>query len=145
MYQIKQSEATAARRRVPVYLVDATDGFTKETGIVTPTINISKNGGTNATGAGTWTEVGNGIYYYELTTGECDTLGWVAINIVKSTVSREYNAICQIMAYDYAVGTNLGLSALPTANPNAANGIITFAALGLAVGRAESPKLVPTA
>jgi hypothetical protein len=28
MYQIKLSESTAARRRIPVLLVDATDGFT---------------------------------------------------------------------------------------------------------------------
>lgn len=125
MYQIKQSEATAARRRLPVLMVSSTDGFTPSAGVVTPTITISKNGATGASGAGTWTEIGNGQYYYELTTGECDTLGWIALNVQK-TGSRQYNAICQVMAYDYAVGTNLGLSALPTANPNAANGIITF-------------------
>ena len=28
MYQIKQSEATAARRRIPVLFVGSTDGFT---------------------------------------------------------------------------------------------------------------------
>lgn len=113
MYQIKQSEATAARRRIPVLLVDITDGFTPETGVVTPTINISKLGATVATGAGTWTEIGNGQYYYEFTAGEVDTLGWISVNIKKATVSRDYNAIVQVMAYDYAVATNLGLSALP--------------------------------
>jgi len=113
MFQIKQSEATAARRRIPVLLVDLTDGFTPEVGVVTPTINISKNGATVASGAGTWTEIGNGQYYYEFTTGEVDTLGWIAVNIEKATVSRDYNAICQVMAYDYAAATNLGLSAIP--------------------------------
>ena len=113
MYQIKQSEATAARRRIPVLLVDITDGFTPEVGVVTPTINVSKNGATIATGAGTWTEIGNGQYYYELTAGEVDTLGWIALNIEKATVSRDYNAVVQVMAYDYAAATNLGLTAIP--------------------------------
>ena len=113
MYQIKQSEATAARRRIPVLLVDITDGFTPETGVVTPTINISKNGATVASGAGTWTEIGNGQYYYEFTSAEVDTLGWIAVNIEKATVSRDYNAVVQVMAYDYAAATNLGLTAIP--------------------------------
>ena len=113
MFQIKLSEATAARRRIPVLLVDITDGFTPETAVTAPTINISKNGATVASGAGTWTEIGNGQYYYEFTAGEVDTLGWVSINIEKATVSRDYNAVVQIMAYDYAAATNLGLTAIP--------------------------------
>ena len=125
MFQIKQSEATAARRRIPVLLVDITDGFTPEVGVVTPTINVSKNGATVATGAGTWTEIGNGQYYYEFTAGEVDTLGWIAVNIEKATVSRDYNAVIQVMAYDYAVATNLGLSALPAVASGSAGAIPT--------------------
>jgi hypothetical protein len=125
MFQIKQSEATAARRRIPVLLVDITDGFTPETGVVTPTINVSKNGATIATGAGTWTEIGNGQYYYEFTAGEVDTLGWIAVNIEKATVSRDYNAIVQIMAYDYAAATNLGLTAIPAIATGSAGAIPT--------------------
>ena len=125
MFQIKLSEATAARRRIPVLLVDITDGFTPEVGVVTPTINISKNGATIATGAGTWTEIGNGQYYYEFSAGEVDTLGWIAVNIEKATVSRDYNAIVQVMAYDYAVATNLGLSALPAVTSGSAGAIPT--------------------
>ena len=125
MFQIKQSEATAARRRIPVLLVDITDGFTPETGVVTPTINVSKNGAAVATGAGTWTEIGNGQYYYEFTAGEVDTLGWIAVNIEKATVSRDFNAVVQVMAYDYAVATNLGLSALPAVASGSAGAIPT--------------------
>jgi hypothetical protein len=125
MYQIKQSEATAARRRIPVLLVDITDGFTPETGVVTPTINVSKNGATIATGAGTWTEIGNGQYYYEFTAGEVDTLGWIAVNIEKATVSRDYNAVVQVMAYDYAAATNLGLTAIPAVATGSAGAIPT--------------------
>jgi len=125
MYQIKQSEATAARRRIPVLLVDITDGFTPETGVVTPTINISKNGATVASGAGTWTEIGNGQYYYEFTAAEVDTLGWIAVNIEKVSVSRDFNAVVQIMAYDYAAATNLGLTAIPAVATGSAGAIPT--------------------
>jgi hypothetical protein len=130
MFQVKLSEATAARRRIPVLLVDITDGFTPETGVVTPTINISKNGATIATGAGTWTEIGNGQYYYEFTTGEVATLGWIAVNIEKATVSRDYNAVVQIMAYDALDSVRLGLTALPNAAAGAAGGLPTGNASG---------------
>lgn len=127
MYQIKQSETTAARRRIPVLLVDLTDGYTPKTGQTAPTVTISKNGATAATGTGTWTEIGNGQYYYEFASGEVDTLGWIAVNVQK-TACRQYNAVVQIMAYDYAAGTNLGLTnldatvstRLPTASYTAA-------------------------
>lgn len=125
MFQVKLSEATAARRRIGVLLVDITDGFTPETGVTAPTINISKNGATPTSGAGTWAEIGNGQYYYEFTTGEVDTLGWIAVNIEKATVSRDYNAIVQIMAYDYAAATNLGLTAIPAVATGSAGAIPT--------------------
>lgn len=130
MFQVKLSEATAARRRIPVLLVDITDGFTPETGVVTPTINLSKNGATVASGAGTWAEIGNGQYYYEFTTGEVDTLGWVSVNIEKATVSRDYNAVVQIMAYDALDSVRLGLTALPNAAAGAAGGLPTGNASG---------------
>ena len=114
MFQIKLSESTATRRRIPVLLVDSTDGFTPKTGQTAPTVTISKNGATAVSGAGTFTEVGNGVYYYEFTAGEADTLGWIALNVQKA-VCRQYNAIIQVMAYDYAAGTNLGLTNLDAA------------------------------
>jgi hypothetical protein len=114
MYQIKQSESTAARRRIPVLLVDSTDGYTPKTGQTAPTVTISKNGATAATGTGTWTEISNGQYYYEFTSGEVDTLGWIAVNVQK-TACRQYNAVVQVMAYDYAAATNLGLTHLDAA------------------------------
>ena len=114
MFQIKLSESTAARRRVPVLLVDITDGFTPEVGILTPTINVSKNGNTSTSGTGTWTEIGNGQYYYEFTAGEVDTLGWISLNINKATVSRDFNAVIHCVAYDAYASTNLGLSNIDT-------------------------------
>jgi hypothetical protein len=100
MQALQISEATAARRRIPIYLVDATDGFTPEVGVVTPTIEVSKNGAVQAAGGGTWTEIGDGLYYYETTAGEVDTLGFLNVRVVKSAVSREFQGVVQVVAWD---------------------------------------------
>lgn len=118
MFQIKQSEGTAARRRIPVLMVDATDGYTGETGVTSPTIYISKNG-TVAVGAGTFAELNGtnmpGQYYYEFTTGEVDTLGYIQFYAIKSGTSRAYHAIVQINAYDVMDSTSLGISRIDAA------------------------------
>lgn len=100
MLLIKQSEATAALRRIPIYLVDATDGFTPETGVTTPTIDISKNGAIQSTGGGSWSEIGDGLYYYTATASEIDTLGFLNVRVIKSGVSREFAGIAQIVAFN---------------------------------------------
>jgi hypothetical protein len=125
MFQIKQGESTASRKRLPILLVDITDGYTAEVGVTSPTIKISKNGAAAATGSGSFVEIGLGQYYYEFASGEIDTLGWVAVNIVKTGTTRDYNAIVQIMAYDYAASSNLGLSSLPTAAIGATGALLT--------------------
>lgn len=96
---IQQSEATAARRRLPIYLVDATDGFTPETGVTSPTVEVSKNGAAQATGTGSWTEIGDGMYYYECVVGEVDTLGFLNVRIL-GTGCREFQAVAQVVAFD---------------------------------------------
>ena len=113
MFQIRQNESTSTRKRAPILLVDATDGFTPETGVTSPTITISKNGASGIGGTGTFSEVSNGIYSYEFAASEIDTLGWIALNVRKTGVTRDYNAIIQIMSYDYADVVNLGLTSLP--------------------------------
>jgi len=70
-----QSEATAARRRVWLYLVDAADGLTPETSEGGGQPQVSKNGAAWANTTATLTAVGNGTYYVELTAAELDTLG----------------------------------------------------------------------
>jgi hypothetical protein len=68
MRLIKANESTAARRRVYMHLVDATDGMTPELGEVGGQPQVSVNGGawTN-TGIGVLVSIGNGRYYAELT------------------------------------------------------------------------------
>ena len=81
MMIITLNEATAALRRIPVYLVDETDGVTPETGITFSAgdIKVSENGAAQANHAGTVTEVGLGLYYYECATTEVDTEGFLSI------------------------------------------------------------------
>lgn len=116
MFQILKDQSTADRRRIPILFVDASDGYTPETGVTSPTINISKNGGPFAAGAGTFTQIDAtnlpGHYYYQFTTGEIDTLGYISFYAIKSGTTRSYNAVVQVMAYDEFSATNLGLSNL---------------------------------
>lgn len=93
------SEGTAARRRFPVYLVDATDGLTPETGESGGQAQISKVGGAWANTTATLTAVGNGHYYVELTATELNTLGYFAIRY-KSANTAEFNMDGQVISFD---------------------------------------------
>jgi hypothetical protein len=130
MYQIKQSEATAARRRIPVLFVSSTDGFTPTTP-TSPAAYISVNGGTftattNAVTLETLAagQSASGCYYLELTAAEVGTLGVINVN-VQSTNCRQFNAVIQVMAYDAYAITNLGLTALPAVATGSAGAIPT--------------------
>ncbi len=127
MLTIKISEAIAARRRIPVYLVDATDGYTPKTGITAPTVEVSKAGAAQAAGVGTWTEIGEGQYYYEVTAGEVDTLGFLALSIRK-TGCRDVAALAQVVAFDPYDAIRLGLTALPNAASSDPGGLATLIA-----------------
>jgi hypothetical protein len=126
VFQVKLDESNSTRRRIPVLLVDATDGYTPETGLSTFTVNVSQNGTILGSQTQTVTEVGNGVYYYTLGTGAVNTLGWVTIN-VSATGCRQYNAIVQIMAYDAMDSTGLGLSRIDT-NIGSRQATVTFPA-----------------
>jgi len=96
----QQSEATADRRRMLLYLVDATDGKTPETGLSSGfTIEISKNGAAQGSGGGSITEIGDGFYYYEFTATELNTLGFIAISI-RHANCRDFAGEVQVVAYD---------------------------------------------
>lgn len=100
MLLLQQSEATAAYRRIPIYLVDATNGYTPETGLSSGfTIEVSENGAAQASGGGSITEIGEGQYYYEATAAELSTLGFLAISI-RHASCRDFFAVCQVVAFD---------------------------------------------
>ena len=130
MYQIKQSEATAARRRIPILFVSSTDGYSPVTP-TSPAAYISTNGGTfvattNAVTLETLAagQSATGCYYLELTAAEVGTLGVINVN-VQSTNARQFNAVVQVMAYDAYAATNLGLTAIPAVATGSAGAIPT--------------------
>jgi hypothetical protein len=135
MYQIKQSEATAARRRIPVLFVSSTDGFTPTTP-TSPASYISVNGGTfvattNAVTLETLAsgQSASGCYYLELTAAEVGTLGVINVN-VQSTNCRQYNAVIQVMAYDAYDIIRLGLTSIPNVAQGSVGAIPTGSATG---------------
>lgn len=103
---IKVSETTAARRRIPVALVNATDGVTGETGITLSAgdLKISKNGAAEANHGGTLVELAAGDYYYECSSGEVDTIGYLTGRLTK-TGCRTYRLFAQVTTFDpYSAG-----------------------------------------
>jgi len=59
---------------------------------------VSKNGGTQAAGAGTITNEGNGAYYYECTAGEVDTLGYLGLTIFNNAAINTVYPTAQIIS-----------------------------------------------
>ena len=109
MQQFELSEATAARRRFYLHLVDATDGITPETGEAAGQPQISKNGAAFGNTTATLTAIANGAYYVELTAAELDTLAGGMVRY-KSANTAEFQDVFQVVAYDPYSATNLGLS-----------------------------------
>jgi hypothetical protein len=111
----KIAESTAARRRVPFYLVDATDGLTPETGEVGGQPQLSKNGGAWANTAGVLVAVGNGQYYVELTAGELDTLGRATCRYKSANTAESPSPVLDVVAFDPFDATALGLTRVDAA------------------------------
>jgi hypothetical protein len=119
----KQSDATAARRKMQIRCVDATDGKTAETGLTFSAgdIKISKAGGAEANHAGSFTERAGGMYEYEFTTSEIDTLGNGYLRVLKTGVLEAVFSF-QVVAVDLYDTVRFGLTALPNAAVNATGG-----------------------
>lgn len=133
MLLMQVDEATAALRRIPLHLVDATDGITPETGEAAGQPQLSKNGAAFANTSATLTATANGFYYVVLTAGEVDTIG---INIVryKTANTAEFQIVFQVVSFDPYAATNMGMTALPTANPAANGGLPTVDASNKVAG-----------
>lgn len=135
MQQIKVSEAVASRRRIPLFLFDddSADFYAPKTGLTftAAEIRISKNGAAEANSTGTVTEVAGGVYYYEATAAELDTVGFISVRPVKTDV---YGApsVAQVIALNLYDSSGGGLtyldatvsSRLPTATYEGADAIL---------------------
>lgn len=127
MQLFQQSEATAAQRRWFFACVDATDGFTPETGLTFSSgeLQISKAGGAFANFGGTATELSDGMYYYEATATELNTVGIVGFKVEKTGVRLTLMQVGQVVPWDPYDAVRLGVTALPNANAEAAGGLFT--------------------
>lgn len=103
-------------------LVSSTDHITPVTG-ATPTVTISKNGGSFSSPSGAVSEVGNGWYKVAGNTTDTSTLGPLIVHAT-ATGADPTDERYEVVAYDPQAGTNLGLSAIPTANPGATGGLL---------------------
>ena len=75
---------------LPVSLVDATDVITLETGVSSPTIQVSKAGAAYASASdGTWAALGNGDYTIRLNATDTNTEGWLLVRVIKTGTSAE--------------------------------------------------------
>lgn len=116
----KQSDAT-----YPLFflMVDSTDHVTGKTGL-SPTVTISKNGGSFASPSGAVTEVGNGLYKVAGNATDSNTVGELWIHAT-GTAADPTDTAYTIVAYDPFDSVRLGLTALPNAAAAANGGLPT--------------------
>lgn len=112
MFQFAQNEATANRRRIFFYAVDATDGYTAVTASITSgAVLIVKNGVTPGTSpvSPTFTHISNGLWYYEMTAAHLDTQGVVTVTITGTNIRT-----VQLIGYVYAGDPMASIPTFPT-------------------------------
>jgi len=94
-------------------LVDSTDHVTGKTGR-TPTVVLSKNGGSLAAAAGVVTEIGNGWYALAGNTTDRNTLGELILS-VSATAADPYDEKYLIVPWNPFDAARLGLTAVGNA------------------------------
>lgn len=104
-------------------MVDVADHLSPKTGI-TPTVNISKAGGSFAAAGGVVAEIANGWYKITLTTTDTNTLGDLAFHIT-GTGADPTQFRDEVVAVNFEDSVRLGLTALPNANAAASGGLAT--------------------
>ncbi len=114
--QIKQSTANLA---LVFFMVDSTDHVTGKTGL-TPTVTLSKNGGSFASPAGAVTEIANGFYKVAANSTDSNTLGVLALTATATGADR-----CA-MAYEVVANIESdSISAIAALNNLSAAGVRT--------------------
>ena len=127
----KQSDTT-----YPLFflMVDSTDHVTGKTGL-SPTVTISKNGGSFASPSGAVSEVGNGLYKVAGNATDSNTVGELWIHAT-GTGADPTDTSYTIVAYDPFDSVRLGLTALPNAAAESAGGLYTR---GTGAGQINQP------
>lgn len=127
MPAIKVNEATPGAREVNLDLVQDSDGKTPVTSFTFAAgdLRIKKQGGAWANAAGSNpTHTEDGVWTYQLTAGEVDTLGELLVKFNKATI-RMHKRTIDVVAYQPRDGVRMGMTALPNADAEAAGGLYT--------------------
>lgn len=107
---IKQSESAAARRTIFLGpLANTVDDSAYTSTLSGADLRISKAGAAEANSAGTATHIANGLFKYEFTTGEVDTLGPISVRVAKTGLYGDVHEAC-VVGYDPYDSAGLGLS-----------------------------------
>lgn len=118
-FDILQSSTQSA---LVFLLVQSSDHITGKTGAV-PGVSLSKNGASFVLVSGTIAEIGNGWYKVGGNATDTNTLGPLALHATATSCDPTDFIVANIVAFNPQTATNLGLSALPTANPGASGGV----------------------
>lgn len=115
MQLIKQSESAAARRTIYVGpLANTSDDSAYTSSLAAADLRISKAGAAEADSAGVATHIANGLFKYEFTTGEVETLGAVSVRVAKSGVYGDVFVV-QVTVVDPYDANALGMARLDAA------------------------------
>lgn len=107
-YPIQQNQTA---RPLIFLMVDSTDHITPKTGL-TPTVTISKNGGSLASPAGAVSEIGSGLYKVAANATDSNTLGPLVLHAT-ATGADPSDTMFEVVAYNPEDAVRLGLTALP--------------------------------
>lgn len=122
-YSIKQSSAV---QPLMFLMVQSLDHISPALGL-TPTVAISKNGLGFMSPIGAVSELGNGWYRVAANANDTNVLGPLLLHAT-ATGADPVDVVYAIVAFDPQSSSNLGLSALPTSAPGAANGLPLYVA-----------------
>lgn len=120
MYEILKSSTQSV---LVFLLVDNTDHLTGKTGL-TPTVTLSKNGGSFASPSGAVSEIANGFYKVAGNATDTNTAGPLILHAT-GTGADPVDVVYAIVGYDPQDGVRLGLTSLPNAAAEASGGLLT--------------------
>lgn len=99
MQLIKQNESTTVRRTIFILAANSADDTPYTSGLSGADLKLSKAGAAEASSAGTATHLAGGLYKYEFTSGEVDTLGPLSVRISKTGVWGDA-VVSQVVTFD---------------------------------------------
>lgn len=108
MYTIQQNEASAAERRIPFALIDrSTNLHVDNVNFNVQSLKVSKNGGTPVTAAGSAFQVASpmsGVYYYQASTAEVDTPGFMTLMVSAGSAYPQWPTVQIVRAVNISGG-----------------------------------------